>query len=323
MEPQAREERIDAAIEVRALTFDYPALRALDGIDFSLPRGGVTALVGPNGAGKTTLLRCLAALHAPFAGSVRVLGIDAIAEPRACHRRIGHLPDFFGLYDELTAGRCLEYAALSRGVPPELCAERVAVAAARLGIAGLLGARAGRLSRGQRQALAIAQAIIHEPEVLLLDEPASGLDPEARRGLARLLLALRDAGMTILVSSHILSELEEYATDILVLRGGRLVEQRSLGGGEGGAVVIGVALAGPAAGLEALLAAFPGVSGVVVEPRCARFRFAGDAAARHRLLRALIEAGLPVASFAVEREGLRHAYFAGIGAEGDAEGREP
>ena len=181
--------------------------------------------------------------------------------------------------------------------------------AARLGIADLLGAKAGELSRGQRQALAIGQAIVHDPEVLLLDEPASGLDPEARRNLARLLRSLRDEGMTILVSSHILAELEEYATEMLVLRAGRLTDRRALGVARRAARVLRVTLAAEREELGAVLARIPGVDGVAVSGAEARFRLAGDAADQHRLLRALLDAGLPVISFAEAAESLQSAYF--------------
>jgi ABC-2 type transport system ATP-binding protein len=318
----------DAVIEARGLTFEYPGLRALEDVSFAVAAGSVTALVGPNGAGKTTLLRCLAALATPFSGTARICGIDTVERPRACHRRLGFLPDFFGLYDELTVRRCLEYAARSRGVPAAACAASVGRAAQRLGITGLLEARAGRISRGQRQALAVAQAIIHEPQVLLLDEPASGLDPEARRGLAGLLRALRDEGMTILVSSHILAELEEYATEMLVLRAGRIGEQRNLGERRQGAErTIRVELAEPSGELGAVLGACPGVGAVELSPRGARFAFTGDAGAQQRLLRALVEQGLPLVSFAADRESLQDAYFSGLerprGGEGGARVAEP
>jgi ABC-2 type transport system ATP-binding protein len=231
------------ALEARDLIFEYPRVRALDGVSFAVPRGSITALVGPNGAGKSTLLRCLAALALPFSGCARVGGVDTAAAPRQCHRLLGFLPDFYGLYDELTAGRCLKYAARSKGIATESCDGAVERTAARLGLGDRLGAKAGELSRGQRQALAIGQAVIHGPEVLLLDEPASGLDPEARRNLAGLLRSLRAEGMTILVSSHILAELEEYATEMIVLREGRLTDRRSLGGAPAGGRALRVVLA--------------------------------------------------------------------------------
>src|SRR5690606_30736533 len=190
------------------------------GVSFTVEPGAVLALVGPNGAGKTTLMRCIAALDAPTEGTITVAGVDTRADPRAVHAAIGYLPDFFGLYDELSVRRALTYAALSRGVAKAAAPSAVERAAARVRLSDRLEARAGELSRGLRQRLAIGQTIVHEPRVLLLDEPAAGLDPEARRALSDLILRLAGEGMTIVVSSHILSELEDYSTQMLMIRDG-------------------------------------------------------------------------------------------------------
>jgi ABC-2 type transport system ATP-binding protein len=196
----------------------------------------------------------------------------------------------------------------------------VARAAERLEIADRLAAKAGTLSRGLRQRLAIAQAIIHEPRLVMLDEPASGLDPEARQGLSAVLLGLRDQGLTIIVSSHILAELEDYSTHMLILRDGRVVEHRALGSGAAPdeAAEITVTLAEPDPRLLALLAAAPGVSGLQPAPEGARFRLAGGLDRRRALLRALVEAGLPVAGFEAARTGLQEAYLARVRGGGAA-----
>jgi len=305
-------------IDVDRLTFDYPTARALHGVSFHVPAGSITALVGPNGAGKTTLLRCLAALEEPIEGRVRVGGVDALAEPRACHRQVGYLSDFFGLYDELTVEQCLRHAAAIRGVPAEREREVTARAAGRLGIADRLGSRAGELSRGLRQRLAIAQAILHDPRVLLLDEPASGLDPEARHQLAALFLQLRDEGMTLLVSSHILAELDTYSTDMLVLREGRIVSHEPVAGAavRGPAPRLALSLAGPFEGLAEALAALPGVADVRVEGGGASFAAPAGAAVQHELLKALLARGVPVCAFGPERRSMQDAYLATV-----AEGR--
>jgi ABC-2 type transport system ATP-binding protein len=196
-------------IAVRGLVFDYPGIRALDDVSFSLEPETITALVGPNGAGKTTLLRCLAGLDMPFAGEVTVAGLDVRREPRQSHRHMGFLADNAGLYDDLTVEQCLRYRAAALGLPASERDRAVQHAAQGLVIADRLHQKAGTLSRGLRQRLAIAETIVHHPQVLLLDEPASGLDPESRVGLADTLRRLKREGMTIIVSSHILSELED------------------------------------------------------------------------------------------------------------------
>ena len=297
-------------IEARGITYEYPGTRALDDVSFSLPARSITALVGPNGAGKTTLLRCLAALDEPLAGAIEVDGVDVQRNPRLCHARVGYLSDFFGLYDELSARRCLLYTAGAHGLPPPERAAAVQRAAERLGIVPLLETRAGELSRGLRQRLAIAQAILHQPAVLLLDEPASGLDPDARHALAALFLALREAGMTLLVSSHILAELDEYCDRILILREGRLVEHRALRELAGARRRLRLALARPVADLAALLRATPGVEDVALDGLEARFAFAGEAEAQHALLRQWLAQGLPVCAFGEERANLQEVYRA-------------
>ena len=213
---------MNTAIAVHELVVEYPGLRALDRVTFALPAGSVTALVGPNGAGKTTLMRCLVALERPFAGAIEVGGIDALQHPREIHRRVGYLSDSFGLYDDLSVARCLEYAAASHGLRGDPLKARVAELVASVDLRPLLERRAGTLSRGERQRVGLAQALAHDPALLVLDEPASGLDPEARHELASLLKRLRDTGKTIIVSSHILAELEDYSNWMLTLDRGQV-----------------------------------------------------------------------------------------------------
>src|SRR5512142_1295691 len=215
-------------IDVQNLVYEYPTTRALNGVSLHVEPQTITALVGPNGAGKTTLLRCLAALEDPYSGTVSVGGFDTRAAPRDIHALLGYLPDFYGLYDALSVRRVLTYTAKSRGIAPALTASAVEKAAGRVGLLDRLDTKAGDLSRGLRQRLAIAQAIVHEPKVLLLDEPAAGLDPQARRDLSTLLVSLKDAGMTLVVSSHILAELEDYCSEMIIIENGRVVGGRPI-----------------------------------------------------------------------------------------------
>jgi len=296
-------------IEVSGLVFEYPGRRALHDVEFVIEAATVTALVGPNGAGKTTLLRCLAALERPFAGRVRIAGLDTAEAPREVHRHLGYLSDFFGLYDDLSVRRCLEYAAMARGVPAAERSPRVEAVARRLDLHDRLEQLAGALSRGLRQRLAIAQAIIHEPRVVLLDEPASGLDPEARAGLARLLGELREQGMTVVVSSHILAELESYSTHMLTLHEGRVTAHRPLHDERPEAEILRVVVTAETPRASALLGAWEGVSDLAVDGPVIRFRLAGGAEARRLLLKALVDRGAPVSEFALERQSLQEVYL--------------
>ncbi len=307
-------------IKVNDLVFEYPGTRALKGVSFRIESGSITALVGPNGAGKTTLLRCMAALEVPMYGQVLIDGENIHEDPRACHRKLGYLSDFFGLYDELTVRQCLLHAAASRGI---LAGEQVRVteqAAERLGIVDRLEMKAGALSRGLRQRLAIAQAVVHEPQILMLDEPASGLDPEARHSLAELFLALRDQGMTLVVSSHILSELDEYSTDMLVLREGRILSHDLIEQEAAATVCLKLSLTGPSRGVQTLLSSLPDVSAVEGDDESAVISFCGDAAARHRLLKSLLDQGLPVCAFSEQQRNLQSAYLESVRSQNNQEG---
>lgn len=300
-------------IDVRDLVFRYDEKRALDRVSCAIDKGSVTALVGPNGAGKTTLIRCIVGLYEPLDGSVLFEGHDVFRNSHAAHRRMGYLTDFFGVYDALTVRRCLIFAARAHGVADSEVARSVACAAERLSIASHMGILAKDLSRGLRQRLAIAQTIIHDPAFMVLDEPASGLDPEARKELSHLLLALRDSGMTILVSSHILAELEDYCTAMLVLRDGRIVEQTSLyGKNRSGSRRFRVELASEYDGLSAKLDDVEGVSNVAVDQLTATFEFAGDARAQQQLLQRLVEGNVPVRGFGEHAVQLQDAYFAAM-----------
>ncbi|MEQ9062118.1 MAG: ABC transporter ATP-binding protein [Gammaproteobacteria bacterium] len=309
-----------AIIEVEHLVYEYPGLRALDDVGFTIEAGSVTALVGPNGAGKTSLLRCLAGMDRPLAGRIRVAGIDVVAEPRRSHRAVGYLADFFGLYAELSVRRCLDYVAAANGVDRDTRAALVAQTAAELGLAERLDQRAGELSRGLRQRLAIAQAVIHAPRVILLDEPAAGLDPEARYQLGELIMALRDRGMTLIVSSHILAELESYSSALLILRDGRVVEHRALGVARAPLARVELEVTGAAESAHAVLAAQPAVSAIEVDaayPGRLRCAVRGGAAERAGVLAALVNADIGVAHFALLREDLQQSYLRSLARAAD------
>jgi ABC-2 type transport system ATP-binding protein len=307
-------------IKVEKLVFDYPGHRALHDISFTIAAGTVTALVGANGAGKTTLMRCIAGLEEPLSGRITVAGMDVVEQPRAVHAQMGYLSDFFGLYQELTVARCLEYAAASQGMPRATIPDAVIYNAQRLGLSDRLAQKAGELSRGLRQRLAIAQAIIHSPKVLLLDEPASGLDPQARGSLAVLFRQLQSEGMTLLVSSHILAELDEYSTHMLALRDGKVLEHRSLDAPSAQALLthrMRVELAVPSALLGSVLEAHPGVVMHHVDEISAQFELNADSSEQATLLASLIGAGLRVSSFAEQKENLQQSYLRSMqGSEG-------
>lgn len=300
-------------IDVTELVFEYPTTRALKGVSLRVAPQTITALVGPNGAGKTTLLRCLAALEAPFSGTVKVAGHDTATEPRAIHALLGYLPDFYGLYDALSVRRALTYAACSHGIVPALTASAVENAAARVGLIDRLDAKAGDLSRGLRQRLAIAQAIVHEPKVVLLDEPAAGLDPQARRDLSVLLVALKDGGMTLVVSSHILAELEDYCSEMIIIEDGFVVGGKPIKVKDVERPRYIVEIATARSDLRDFLAARGGVNVIEADQYHALITHPRNANTRARLIREMLAAGFEVSGFGESTRALEHAYFSQVG----------
>ncbi len=298
-------------IEVRDLIYEYPAKRALDGVSLSVAPQTIAALVGPNGAGKTTLLRCLAALEMPYSGNVSIDGLDTRESPRQIHAHLGYLPDFYGLYDELTVRRALTYAAWSRGIAPALAGSAVDKTAHRIGLSDRLETKAGDLSRGLRQRLAIGQAIVHEPKVVLLDEPAAGLDPQARRDLSALLLQLRDGGMTLVVSSHILAELEDYCSVMIIIDDGRVVGGKPIKVRDDARPRYLMELATARSDMRAFLVA-AGIDVIEVGDHHALFTFTRNPSARAKLIRDLVKAGFDVASFGESTRALEDTYFAQV-----------
>jgi ABC-2 type transport system ATP-binding protein len=302
-------------IEVKDLTFEYPGKKALDRVSFSIEPGSVTALVGPNGAGKTTLMNCLAALARPVSGHIRLHEVSVLDNPRECHRLIGYLPDFYGLYDDLTVRQCLEYMALAQDIIPSNIDNTINITSKRVHIEDRLDTKVGNLSRGLRQRLAIGQAIIHDPKIILLDEPASGLDPKARHQLSELFLALRDEGKTLMVSSHILAELEDYSTHMMVIHDGKLEEHTAIKSQNIQNVrLLLLTLFRPAEGLAEALSRVGQISEVQANGTSIEFMFEGTDEDQHQLLKKLMSGNWPVCSLAVRGKNLQETYLEKFGA---------
>ncbi len=300
-------------IQVNHLNYEYPDKRALEDVSFHIPEGSITALVGPNGAGKTTLLRALAALSRPISGTVFIDGKSAIDEPREVHLRVGYLSDFFGLYDQLTVTQSLAFTAYSRLDGEADYDGAIQKAIQRSGVSSFADKKIAALSRGMRQRVGIAQAIIHQPKVLLLDEPASGLDPEARHSLSELLLELRASGMTIIVSSHILAELEDYSTDMLVIQDGKMIEHRTLKSSVASTTVafknMFIRMEYLTENVVELLSGITGVSNVSESEGIITLQLLEDTVTKHQLLKKLIELNLPVSEFSEHKVNLQDEYI--------------
>ena len=296
-------------VSVSSLTYEYPEIRALDNVSFTLEEGSITALVGPNGAGKSTLMRCMAALDTPLSGSVRIGTLDTAEHPRDIHRMMGYLPDTFGVYDGLSVEQTLRYFAEANGVKP---AERSAAVERVIGLCDLQAyrtAKAESLSRGWRQRLGIAQTLIHQPPIILLDEPASGLDPEARHSLSQLFLRLKEEGCCLLVSSHILAELEDYSDRMLILRSGTLMDD-----GEAEAsqttLTIRVELTEAAEKHQAKLNDIAGITLLKTDGKLLHIALDTKTLDSAGALAALSKKGLPIAAFTPEHQTMQQRYMA-------------
>ncbi len=206
----------------------FGTVAAIRHIDFAAPAGEVTALIGPNGSGKTTLLLILASLLAPDTGTLRVGGVDPAQDAAAVRRTVGWMPDTLGVWESLTATEILTTMGSLYGMPATRRRECAAELLSAVRLEEFADKPARVLSRGQQQRLSLARALIHDPAVLLLDEPASGLDPGSRVELRATLRSLADQGKTVVVSSHVLSELDEIADRAVFINRGESVKNQTL-----------------------------------------------------------------------------------------------
>src|SRR6478672_6366711 len=217
------------SIEVQGVRRAFGDVLAVDSISLTAQPGEVTALIGPNGSGKTTLLLMMATLLVPDQGQIRIDGLDPVSQPTEVRARIGWMPDGFGTWDALTVREVLHTIAAAYRIPSDRARARTDELLHTVHLDDLADRRARVLSRGQKQRLGLARALINDPSVLLLDEPASGLDPRSRIELRDVLRSLAAQGKTVLVSSHILTELQEVADRAVIVARGRSVETQSLG----------------------------------------------------------------------------------------------
>lgn len=251
------------AIEVRNLFRSFGALKAVDGVSFSVDAGQVVGFVGANGAGKTTTMRIIATLDYPNRGIVKVGGIDVVQYPAKVRSKIGWMPDHFGTYSNMTVIEYLDFFARALGYKGQERAERVQDVMGFTDLTSLGDRLINKLSKGMGQRLCLGRALIHDPEVLILDEPAAGLDPKARVELKHLIRILADEGKTVFISSHILSELGEMCDTLLFINNGQIIKHgsaESLKHSAGGITVVNVNLAADIEKLEEWATMAPNVT---------------------------------------------------------------
>lgn len=215
-------------VSVQNLRVSYGKVQAVRGISFEIPRGEVFGFIGPNGAGKSSTIRVLATLQKRFEGRVRIRGIEVREDPDRIREMIGYMPDFFGVYEDLSAREYLHFFAAAYRIPKDQRPTIVTDVLELTDLSHKIDAPVDSLSRGMKQRLALARVLLHDPDLLLLDEPASGLDPRARIEVRELLKAMQEMGKTVLISSHILHELAQLCTRIGIIEAGQLVAEGSL-----------------------------------------------------------------------------------------------
>lgn len=304
-----------AMIEIHNLTKRYRDLTAVKDLNLAIEKGDVFGFIGPNGAGKTTTIKILATLLEPTTGQAFVDGIDVVRNPLEVRRVIGYMPDFFGVYDDVKVWEYLDFFAAAYKIPAN---KRKSIIDDVLELTDLTGKREAyveSLSRGMKQRLCLAKTLVHDPKVLLLDEPASGLDPRARIEFRALLKELQAMGKTIFVSSHILPELADFCNVVGIMERGQLIVAgkvndivRKLEGG----MVLDVRLTGDAANGDKaveLLEGFPNVREARAEGTHLTIGFTGMHDDLPELLTHLVNSGLPIATFTQRAADLEDVFM--------------
>jgi ABC-2 type transport system ATP-binding protein len=301
----------ESVIETQGLTKRYGEFVAVDNLDLSVEQGQVFGVLGPNGSGKTTTILMLLGLTEPSAGFVRVLGLDPMREPLGVKARVGYLPDQVGFYDELTARENLIYIAKLNGLRRNEAYQRIGEALAQMGLADVADRRVGTFSSGMRQRLAVAETLIKRPQLIIMDEPTRGLDPEATREFLEIIRGLKTQGITILLSSHLLYQVQAVCDSVGLFQKGRMVlkgkvkelAQQVLGG----AYRVHLHAEGSQQALEDVLRRLPGVTEMRHSDSTA-YELEARRDVRTEAARAVIDAGGKLLSLDFEEPSLDEIY---------------
>ena len=302
-------------IQIKDLTKTYRDLTAVRGLNLTIEKGDVFGFIGPNGAGKTTTIKVLATLLEPTTGAAYIDGIDVVRNPLEVRRLIGYMPDFFGVYDDVKVWEYLDFFAAAYKIPVN---KRKSIIDDVLELTDLTAKRESYvegLSRGMKQRLCLAKTLVHDPKVLLLDEPASGLDPRARIEFRALLKELQSMGKTIFVSSHILPELADFCNVVGIMERGHLVVAGSVNDivrKLEGAAILDVRVAGAIENGEKALQLLQGhaeIRGVHHEGNHLEIEWTGEPDDVPQILTHLVRNGVPVASFAPRSANLEDVFM--------------
>jgi ABC-2 type transport system ATP-binding protein len=311
-------------VEARSLSKSYGATRAVDGVSFRVSRGEIVGFLGPNGAGKSTTMKMLTGYLNPTSGSAVVGGIDVADDPIAAKRMVGYLPESAPLYDEMMVVDFLHYVADIRGIDGAQRRERLQTICRRCGLDGVLGKNVGQLSKGYRQRVGLAQAMVHDPDLLILDEPTSGLDPNQIVEIREL---IRELGRekTVILSTHILPEVQASCDRVIIISGGKLVadDTPEMLAGSDGAAIVRVVVKAAAAAARPMLEAVPGVAGVTALGEDSggsafRLRCTAGVDPREEIFQAAVRQGLVLLDLHRERASLEDTFRALTTSEGGA-----
>ncbi len=300
-------------IRVEHVSHSFGALQVLHDVSIVVPENEIFGFIGPNGAGKTTTIRMMATLLEPDSGRVLVNGFDVVEEPAEVRRAIGFMPDASGVYDNVTVDEYLEFFAAAHGIARSSRRRTMDAVVELTGLGSLRDRLANSLSKGMRQRLAIARMLLHDPKVLILDEPANGLDPRARIEMRDLIEELRRLGKTILLSSHILTELSDMCTSVAILERGRLVASgniETIGRALRPERSVRLRLLEPPSDVETILARAPDVEQVSSDPDGAFVvRVRGGDEALAALAAYVVQAGLGLTRLEPDRNDLERIFL--------------
>jgi len=300
-------------IEIKGLTKSFGSFEALKGIDLTIEKGTVFGFVGPNGAGKSTTMSILATLMLPTEGTVKVDGIDVTRDGHSVRKKIGYMPDFFGVYDQFKTEEYLHFYGASYGLPKS---EREKLIPQLLELVNLQDKREAyvdSLSRGMKQRLCLARTLVHDPDLLILDEPASGLDPRARIEMREILKELKSMGKTIIISSHILPELAEMVDEIGVIEHGEMIAIGNVSQIQAQLMakrLISIKVMDSPENMISFLSDQEHVQGITEEKNELHIQFSGGDSEQAQLLLKLVQAGFPVVAFSEAKTDLEDVFLA-------------
>jgi ABC-2 type transport system ATP-binding protein len=300
-------------IRTEHLYKNYGTFQALTDLNLQIDQGKVFGFIGPNGAGKSTTMLILSTLLTPTSGKAFVGGYDVVRQPKEVRKLVGYMPDFFGVYDHLKATEYLDFYAGAYHIPsverPKLIADLLEL----VNLTNKADSYVDTLSRGMKQRLGLARCLIHDPQVLILDEPASGLDPRARIEMREILKQLRQMGKTIIISSHILPELSELCDEIGVIENGKMIAYTPVAdfqkGYEKPTKIMQLTVVGEAEKVLKLMLDSAHTKLLDRQNQTFRFQFAGKDQEQAAFLKMMIDEGIPVVSFGEVKENLEDVFL--------------